>query len=82
MNLTKTLVPFFYLWVHFWIFHFKRRVGVAVQPRNTIVRPTGISLNMTIRLKTNRYRKLWKNPEINAKMKVSWISTLAVHKGV
>ena len=37
MNLTKTLVPLFHLWVHFWIFHGQKRKKTAVQPRRTIV---------------------------------------------
>ena len=36
MNLTKTLVPLFHLWVHFWIFHGQKRKKTAVQPRRTI----------------------------------------------
>ena len=37
MNLTKTLVPLFYLWVHFWIFHGQKRKKMALQPRSTIL---------------------------------------------
>ena len=36
MNVTKTLIPFLYLWVHFWIFHGQKRKKTAVQPRSTI----------------------------------------------
>ena len=34
MNLRKTLIPFFYLWVHFWIFHGQKCKNPAVQPRS------------------------------------------------
>ena len=36
VNLSKTLVPFFYLWVHFWIFHGQKCKKTVVQPRSTI----------------------------------------------